>query len=101
MSTEMTERRRLLALRWGLVALGAISFCAARFADTFLDYWLNLRLHTDWRVLSARMSQLKPPFWKAEHLGVWMVLLALGLGATIVVFFVLGFRDALRPRDED
>jgi hypothetical protein len=96
-----TERRNLLALRWGLVALGVMSFCAARFADSFLDDWLSLRLRTDWRVLSARLSQLKPPFWKAEHLAVWLVLLALGLGVTIVTLFALGLRDAIRPRDDD
>jgi len=97
----MTERRRVLALRWGLVAIGAIAFCVARFADNFLDDWLYTRTHTDWRVLSARLSQLKPPFWKAEHLCVWMVMLAVALVATIVVLFALGFRDAIWPGDED
>jgi hypothetical protein len=95
-----TERHRMLALRWGLVALGAFGFVVVRFLGDFLDEWMTLRLRTDWRTLSARMSQLKPYVWKAQTSGPVAVALAVLLVLVIGTLFVLGIRDALRPDDD-
>jgi hypothetical protein len=96
------ERLRMLGLRWGLVALGATAFCTTRFLLSFLDDWLSIRSRTDWRVLGARLSQLRPPPWKSGLSGTCAVLLALALVAVVLAFFALGIRDALRPPpDED
>jgi hypothetical protein len=95
-----TDRARTLALRWGLVGLGTFAFVVLRFLDDFLNEWVTLRGHTDWRTLSARMSQLKPYVWKTQTSGPVAVALAVVLGVVIAVLFVLGVRDAVRPEDD-
>ena len=94
------ERLVTLRLRWGLVSLGALAFITTRFAVTFLDQWLGFRLRTDWRVLSSRLSQLKPFIWKASYSGTYFVLLLAMLTITIVVMLVIGIRDALTTEKE-
>jgi len=91
------ERLRRLGLRWGLVALGAMAFVTVCFWNALLEDWLSIREVTDWRVMTARLSQLKPWPWKASYSGTYALLLVAALVVTIGVFFVLGVRDALRP----
>jgi hypothetical protein len=96
-----TDRLRTLALRWGLVGLAAFAVVVLRFLGDFLDEWATLRSRTDWRTLSARMSQLKPYLWKAQTSGPVAVALAAALGVTVVALLVLGVRDALRGDPPD
>ena len=94
------DRLYLLRLRWGLVSLGAFAFITLRFTLAFLEHWGGFRDRTDWRVLSSRMSQLKPYPWKAAYSGPYAVLLVVLLAGTIGVLLVLGLRDAFASERE-
>ena len=96
-----SERLRLLALRWGLVSLGALALVTVRLFTTWLQVWQKLSESTDWRVLSARMSQLKPYPFKAPYLAAYFWALALLLGGALGILFYRGVREALRPAPPD
>jgi hypothetical protein len=94
------QRMKRLGLRWGLVALGAISYCAVRFFVVMLDELTVIQHDTDWRILTARLSQLKPEAFKAGPLQTYFWLLVTlcvlaGVGMLVVAV------DAIRRPPDD
>jgi len=92
------SRYRTAALRWGLIGLGVQAFVVVRLLLALLKSWTDLSLKTDARVLSSRMSQLKPLAFKWSAMNGYGIALALLLGLCLVVLLVLGLREAF---DED
>jgi len=91
------ERLARLGRIWGLIALGALGYCAVRFSLVGFYELVNIRLNTDWRVLGARMSQLKPLAFKAGPLSTYAELLACLLGVVVLGLFVLAIYALVRP----
>ena len=95
--TTSAERLARLGRIWGLVGLGALSYCAVRFALVVMYELANIRLNTDWRVLGARMSQLKPVAFKAGPLSTYAELLAGLLALVGIGLFALAIYALVRP----
>lgn len=93
------ERQRTLALRWGLVALGALSYIVLRASLACWPDYLAIRTRIRPLALAQRMSQLKPSLFKAAHLTVYLQLTLVLAGALMLGLLFVGVRDALRERD--
>lgn len=94
------EREGKLALRWGLVGLGALGYTLVRASIALLNDWISITLpKVRPGVLAQRMSQLKPVLWKAAHLQGYAIALLILCCATLAAMLALSVR-AFRDRSD-
>ena len=97
MATDVRERLRRLALPAGLVALAVVVAGVVRLAILLALEAGQLGAVGASTVLD-RMSQLKPPPWKAPFLAVTLDATILVVAAGVVTLFVVAIRRALHSK---